>query len=726
MNILLAGGTGSLMDDIINKLHKEGHRIYVLTGNRFKENVYSRKVFEKYAFPYDCDCIGEIYESVNPDVILFMGAFDTNFHWEEPRKESVRFYAGLSNLLMSYSQRGKGRFIYLSSDEVFDSGAENKLTEEAPTSPGGFHAVALAQGEDMCQGYRKNKNLDIITLRLDHLYGVPEDRKDVRSVCEKMCLEALEAKQITIHSQNEFSMLYQADAVEAIYKVSVCREHEKNTYHLSGDSVVSEAELAEIIRKEMGRETEIVDRSGHKGNGKVLSGKAFSEEFQFAARNLPEESIKKIIAYMKKYRWKFQSGFGKRNFWERFSTRTAHIIRVLLPFLENMICFIPFFMLNNRAVGSTYFANLDFYLLYVLLFAMVYGQMQATFSATMAVAGYCFRQMYTRSGFEVMLDYNTYVWIAQLFILGLAVGYMRDQLRIIKGEGEQEIDFLSGQLEDIQDINSSNVRMKNVMETQIVNQNDSVGTIYEITSKLNQYVPEEVLFYAAEMLTKLMETKDVAIYTVSGGGYARLISATSDTARMMGNSMKYTEQDDLYADLQAKRVFINKKMDERYPLMANAIYSEEEMQLIVMIWGIPWEKMTLGQANRLVVISYLIQNAVVSATRHMEELEYKRYISGTPILEKDAFDTLVQSFLKAKAKGLAECSILQIEVSDRKYEEAAKVLRGKLRQTDYMGELKDGGLYVLLSNTDSKAAQFVINKFAEVGYTARLREEVLE
>ncbi len=95
------------------------------------------------------------------------------------------------------------------------------------------------------------------------------------------------------------------------------------------------------------------------------------------------------------------------------------LIRTLFPFFENLVCFVPFFMMNNRTVGSEYFANLDPFLLYVLLFAIVYGQQQATFSAILAVAGYMFRQMYTRSSFEVLIDYNTYVWIAQLFIWGL-------------------------------------------------------------------------------------------------------------------------------------------------------------------------------------------------------------------------------------------------------------------------------------------------------------------
>lgn len=68
----------------------------------------------------------------------------------------------------------------------------------------------------------------------------------------------------------------------------------------------------------------------------------------------------------------------------------------------------------------------------MLLFAIVYGQQQAIFSALLATAGYCFRQMYNQSGLEVLMDYSTYIWMAQLFILGMVVGYMRDQIHHIK------------------------------------------------------------------------------------------------------------------------------------------------------------------------------------------------------------------------------------------------------------------------------------------------------
>lgn len=102
-------------------------------------------------------------------------------------------------------------------------------------------------------------------------------------------------------------------------------------------------------------------------------------------------------------------------------------------------------------------------------------QQQASFSAVCAVAGYIFRQMYHRSGFEVVLDYNTYVWIAQLFIVGLIVGYLRDQIRAMKMESKEMEEYLSGQIQDIKDINSTNVRVKEVMEQQLIDQKDSTA-----------------------------------------------------------------------------------------------------------------------------------------------------------------------------------------------------------------------------------------------------------
>lgn len=148
------------------------------------------------------------------------------------------------------------------------------------------------------------------------------------------------------------------------------------------------------------------------------------------------------------------------------------------------------------------------------------------------------------------------------------------------------------------------------------------------------------------------------------------------------------------------------------------------MKMIIMIWGISWERMTLGQANLLKVISYLIQNAVLRANRYMMALEEKRYLEDTRILEPEAFTSLAGAYQKARKRNLTECSFLKIETDPSHYLEAGKVLKGNLRQSDYMGNLKDGGLYVLLANTNREEAGIVVERFAEKGYKSQIVERV--
>lgn len=714
MVVLLVGGGSRLMDAMINKLNKCGHRVYLLTGKKESHFTYPR-VFERYDFPYDRDSIKEIFESIRPDVTIFLGAYDTNYKWEHTRKESVQYAADLTNILSAYSVCRKARFIYLSSQEVYGKSYIDDIPEEEASSAKNFRSMAIAQGEDICQTYKKTQDMDMAVLRIDHFYAVPKKGEKQYNPCYQMTVEALKNQKISANKRNQFSMIYLGDVVEYIYRILEADELEHMVYNISSNRVISQMDLAEMIRKYMKEKIETADATVGERFRLVLNGKRYREEFDQKIFVDYETGVKQTVEYMEKHRETYLANQKETTQWSKRIWNNIKIIaKLLVPYIENMICFIPFFMLNNRAVGSQYFDRLDFYLLYVLLFAIVYGQQQAVFSGLLATAGYCFRQMYQQSGFEVLLNYNTYVWMAQIFILGMVVGYMRDQLHFIRHEDEEEIGYLNGQIDDIADINDSNVRMKHTFETQIVNHKDSLGKIYSITSKLDQYEPEKVLFYAAQILEQLMDSKDIAIYSVANGDYARLFSFTSETAKKMGNSIHYSAMTEMYDELKEDRVFINKNMNPDYPLMANAIYSEDEMQIILMVWGIPWERMNLAEANRLRVIGYLIQNAVVRANRYLDALREERYLEGTTILEEEAFSHLVTAFTNAKRDGLAECTLIELDVKKGKFRKKSEILEKNLRKSDYLG-IMDGRLYALLTNTNEENASYVIHRFREIG-----------
>ena len=154
MIVFLVGGESRLMDDLITKMEKEGHKTYLLTGKRDRRGKY-RRVFERYDFPYDSESVQEIFSNVNPDLVLFLGAYDTNYDWSDARKESVRYTADLTNILSAYAFKQDGRFIYLSSEAVYGRSYSSDIHETEPASAKSFQAMALLQGENICRSWTR-------------------------------------------------------------------------------------------------------------------------------------------------------------------------------------------------------------------------------------------------------------------------------------------------------------------------------------------------------------------------------------------------------------------------------------------------------------------------------------------------------------------------------------------------------------------------------------------
>ncbi len=724
MRVLIVGAFGTVTSAIIRKFGKEGARIYALTGGKNSDNRY-KKVYEQYDFSYDNNCIKEVFESVNPDVTIFTGAFDSNFEWSSGYSEMVKFGAGLYNCLNAFSFLNHGRFIFLSSNEVnsFDESTYKEiLHSQRPLESGAirtyarvYKASALKNGEDICSNYRKTTGSDVIALRIEELSFETKKPEEAVDTCTRMCSELLRENSITKESE-KYSPIYITDVVEALYKLVNKDLLKYGLYRIHSDSSITQNELAELINTSFDTQVTIKENISDISSNDDIHD--MSEEIEVKIFKDAKSCAQQIIKNIKNNRSVFASGSTVT---EKFSKRIAQYFKgmlvALIPFIENMVIFIPFFMINNRTTGSTYFARLDCYLIYVLIFAMVYGQQQALFSSILAVCGYFFRQMYSRTGFEIMLDYNTYVWIAQLVILGLSVGYLRDQLNSLKADKEDEVGYLDSRLKDIEDINIINAKLKDELETQVINQSDSLGKIFEITSTLDKDEPEEVFFHAAEVVSKLMDCKEVAIYNVSNRSFARLMAFTSHNAKKLGNSIEYTKYTEMYETLKRGDVYINRKLEKDYPLMAAAIMAEESISSIIMLWDISWEQMNLAQSNRLRVVSYMIQNAVLKANRYIEMIENERYVEGTKLLETQAFKALLDAFINARKRGLADCSIIKINPGTKDVKEASIDLQKNFRNSDYLGSLDDGYLYVLLANTNNADAGFVTGRIKDAGYS---------
>lgn len=733
MNILIVGGYSVFVSQLIEKFNKEGWEVYHLTGSKHPTRRHPY-IIEQYDFPYDTDSIKEILDSASPDLVLFTGAYDVNLSRGKTRKESMYYMSSLVNLLMASQMLKIPKFAYISSHEVYEESYPDMILEDQPASPASTKGMLVAQGEDLVIRYSQTTDMDTYVLRLDHMYWLPKNRKEVGEIHSRLCLEALRNQKVPASEKHIFSSVYIADAVYAIYEILMKEGHLHRVYQITTSEEENEIEIARIIRETSAKSITIKDNTIGLTQKNIMSGQRVKDEFGIETRFSYAERVRTMMTYMDKNRNDFLKREERQENWfQRLFRRFEKLFFALLPFAENAFVFLLVFLLNNRTADSDYFRRVDVFLLYVLLFAIFYGKRQAIVSAFFSTIGFIFRQSYYRTAIEVLVDYNIYIWMAQLFIVGMAVGHLRDNIKIIEDDKDEEIAFLSGQLDDIYDINSSNLKVKNILEEHIVSYGDSLGVLQNMTASLEQLNPGDAMYKAAEVLSKVLGTEDVAIYKVSNSDYCRLLVATTDDARQLGKSLKYSAYHALMESLEKNEVYVNRTFEKGMPVMAYGLRHGDSLEYILMIWNLPFEKISLHQMNLLKVIGYMIQNSITRSDVYYEAIRDKRYLPETKILNESAFEETINTSMEISRRRYGESVLICIESAgpadelqknEKELRYYNEVLTRNLRETDVVGVGKDNRIYILLSNSNAQEADVVIRRFASLGIVCSLKESV--
>ena len=705
---MIVGSNNLVARLLIDRLDKEGWRISILSPN--PEDKKSRHIFEHYAYDYESESVSGVIESARPDVIIFLGAYDMNFigGGQKAQEYTRRYLNGLSNLLICAGKLGVRHFLYLSSEEVFESGYVADITEDVLPSPDSYRATVIFQGETIARKYNSVSSMEVTVARLDGAYCMPSGAGECIDVCTSMCLKGMRGQTLSVNSKHIFSLLYESDVAEALYMLLSAPARQHHVYHIASGLEISETELAGLIKTSSSTPVFVEDATTGLRERKVLSGKLFSEEFGFAPRVSIAETIPKIIARMQSQLSNFEIGTGdsskKRSFFSRFTHVAASYVEAVLGFAVS-------YLLTVLISDVSALQSINVFLLYVLLFAGFYGSTLGIVSAFLSSIGYCLLEVSTRSGLELLLDVNTYIWIAQLFIIALAVGYVRDKLSQTQQDMKEEVGFLSTRLSDISSINKSNVQIKNFFEERVVDSSESVGFIYNIVSKLDSVEDSAVLFAATDTMMQMMSTSDVAVYRVLKSGYLRIVSSTSARSRSLGKSPNFANYPDILKELTEKKIYVNRRLPHLIGTLTDA---DNNVTFIVMLWDVKLDHMTQYNINLLTVVCRLIGNAVMRSVTYLDAVASRRYIDGTSILSEDAFRSLCDIYKDAMERRLSEYCLIRLEFPGSTAAECSERLKGMFRFTDYVGEV-DGKYYVLLTNTTLEESNVVQGRLAAVG-----------
>jgi nucleoside-diphosphate-sugar epimerase len=723
-NVLIVGNDGAFLVELVNKFFKEGWHVDLLTETQLHSRLPGEVT--AYRFGVASASVKDLMESCLPQLVLFTGAYDPlSARQEDPEQgDSSAYVAGLNNILTYANAAGVKQFIYLSSEAVFEAPSSADITEDAKPTPQSPFGLRIAQGEAVAAAFGRFSAMEVTIVRIADLYCVPRSQDECTDRFTKLCLSALLTGTVAVNFKRIGAPLFVSDAVFALHRIATAPKRSATVYHLAASEEANEEDVAQAMKRAFSKPITIVDQTSGVTNRRVLSGARAAEEFGFTARMNFERAIAMIVSYMEEHR----KNYGvpkKRGLLDFFKTARAGLGGVF-PFLECVVYFIPFYFLNALRDQTALLSQVDFFLLFVFLFALLRGRATAIVAFCLSVLGRYLQLSQSEDFLKLLISMDTYVWIVQLFVVGISTGYLRDKLMQSRQEGQENERYLKKRLEEITAINQSNTQIKNSYAERLVNSGESVGWFYDVITELDGAASGEVIFRAVKLLMRLMGTDHVAIYTMNEANYCRLAATSSSRAAELGKSIHIPDVPELFQPLMEKNGFFNPEIVSDLPSMASSLVgADNTTRLFIFLWDLPFDKKNLHYSNLLKVVGTLIYNAVARSARYLDALAHKRLIVGTQLLKKDAFQEMLGVYQKVSDMGLAQYCVLKIKLDElTTREEMDQKIRACVRQTDIVGMIKKQKIGIILSNSTEIDGQIVKDRLAAAGIVAKLSQPV--
>jgi dTDP-glucose 4,6-dehydratase len=221
---------------------------------------------------------------------------------------------GTQTLLDAAHRAGVGRFLHVSTDEVYGSIAEGSWTEHSPLAPNSPYSAAKAGSDLLALAYHRTHQLDVVLTRCSNNYGpyqFPE------KVIPLFVTNLLDGRKVPLYGDgaNIRDWLHVNDHCVGI-QLALEKGRAGEVYHIGGGEELTNTELTTRLLQAMGRDWGSVeyveDRKGHDRRYSLSIEKIQNELGYTPAMNF-DRGIAETIAW---YR-------DNRAWWEPLKARAA-------------------------------------------------------------------------------------------------------------------------------------------------------------------------------------------------------------------------------------------------------------------------------------------------------------------------------------------------------------------------------------------------------------------
>ena len=315
-SILVTGGAGFIGSNFVRMVLDE-HKDYLvvnldkLTYAGNLENLQQYIDYPNHRFVKADICDGELVESLIDEyeidaIVNFAAESHVDRSIEEPKLFIETNVIGTLMLLEAARDKGIGRFIQISTDEVYGAlGPEGIFTEQTPLSPNSPYSASKAAADHLVKAFGHTWGLDYNITRCSNNYG---EYQFPEKMIPLMINNALNDKELPIYGDGLYvrDWLYVYDHCTAVWKV-LTEGKSGETYNIGGCNEKTNMEVVRIILDRLNKPDLLIkhvkDRPGHDRRYAIDASKIINELGWKPSVTFKQGIVKTIDWYKSRKDW---------------------------------------------------------------------------------------------------------------------------------------------------------------------------------------------------------------------------------------------------------------------------------------------------------------------------------------------------------------------------------------------------------------------------------------
>ena len=304
--ILVTGGCGFIGSEFVRQGVAAGRDIIVVdsltyAGDRQRLRSVAGRLRLHVADICDSRRMKAVFQKERPAAVVHFAA---ETHVDRSIQEARPFLRtnveGTLTLMETCRRQGVGRFLHISTDEVYGEIAAGRFKETSPLAPNSPYAASKAAADLLLQTYRRQFGFPLLTVRATNVYGA---RQQLFKIIPRSVIYIKLGRTIPLHGGGVAvkSYIHIRDVSRGELAI-LNRGQLGSIYHLSPDLGIAVREVVRLICERLGvpfeRATAAVEERPGQDAAYVTESAKARQQLGWAPRVGIEEGLAEVVAWV--------------------------------------------------------------------------------------------------------------------------------------------------------------------------------------------------------------------------------------------------------------------------------------------------------------------------------------------------------------------------------------------------------------------------------------------